>query len=351
MSKKALIHIGTGKTGTTSIQKSLSAQKQKLAGIGYPNVVGNAHHFLEVVYSERSALSRGHRGVYKDDASRLKDASVLKSRFLKRLRNIKGVIISSEFLGKFEEPQILSLKKDLDKAGYTDYRIVCYIRNPISYYRSVLQQSLKANHVPPHPELFRYGVRETIENYRAVFGDNVVVRNFDDGLYEGDVVQDFVKQLEQFFDVAIAGIKSKSENRSLSAEALFILQRYRETYNSDKRNILTPRSELLLEYLEGLPATDTTPIKLKRGVEKLIRARFEDEALWIRDNYGIDFCMGPSGVDRDGEPNKIDYSLLENIIRKPFKKIDRIKFDIIDKFLGVYEPGNKKPPRWPFSRK
>lgn len=351
MSKKALIHIGTGKTGTTSIQESLSKQKKKLAGIAYPNVVGNAHHFLEVVYNERSGLSRGHRNAYKDEASRAKDAQSLRSRFLKRLRTDKGVIISSEFLSKFETSKILLLKKDLEKAGYTHFKIVCYVRNPITYYRSVLQQSLKASHLPPHPEAFKYGVRETIENYRAVFGDGVVVRAFDDSLYENDVVQDFVKEVEQFFGVKIVGVESRSRNRSLSAEALFILQRYQELYDVDQNNILTPKSELLLEYLERLPAAETTSIKLNRGVEEIIRARFEDEALWIKDNCGIDFNMGPSGVERDGASKKRDYQLLENIIRKPYKKIDNVKFDIIDRFLGMYEPENSKLPRWPFSKK
>ena len=345
MSKKALIHIGTGKTGTTSIQESLSTQKKKLAGIGYPNVVGNAHHFLEVIYNERYRLARGHRSVYKDEASRLKDAQVLKSKFLKRLRNSKGVIISSEFLSKFEVSKIYLLKKDLEEAGYTLFEIVCYVRNPVSYYRSVLQQSLRASHLPPHPEHFRYGVRETIENYRAVFGDHVVVRAFDDGLYDDDVVQDFVKQVEQFFGVEIAGIESKSKNHSLSAEALFILQRFREFYDFDKDSVLTPKSALLLDYLEGLPEAETTSIKLNRGVEELIQRRFEDEVLWIRENCGIDFHMAPSGLERHGESRKLDYQKLENIIRKPYKSLERVKFEIIDKFLGMYEPVNSKSLR------
>jgi hypothetical protein len=160
-----------------------------------------------------------------------------------------------------------------------------------------------------------------------------------------------VKQVEQFFGVKIVGIESKSKNRSVSAEALFILQRYRELYDFDKNNILTPKSELLLEYLEGLPASETTAIKLNPGVEELIRERFEDEVLWIRDNCGIDFCMGPSGVERDGKSEMRNYHLLQNIIRKPYKNIDNVKFDIMDKFLGMYEPVNGKLPRWPFSKK
>jgi hypothetical protein len=353
MSKRALIHVGTGKTGTTSIQESLSSQKPKLAGIGYPNVAGNAHHFLDVVYNERAKLSRGYRTAYKDEAARLKDAETFRSRYLKRLTNNRAVIISSEFLNKFEESKIEALKEDLEACGYTKFRILCYVRNPISYYRSALQQSLKASHAPPHPGQFRYGVRTTIERYRRCFGDeNVVARAFDSGLYEGDVVQDFVKQVENFFGVEISGLKTKGQNYSISAEALFILQRYRELYDFDSENMLTPKSELLREYLERLPASEITPIQLNPGVEALIYRRFEDEVNWIRENCNIELEMDSSAVDLGLEYKKRNYHLLENIIKKPSDaSLDQIKFDMINSFLAMYESENAKSSRLPFFRK
>ncbi len=346
MSKQALIHIGTGKTGTTSIQESLSAQKRKLNGIGYPNVVGNAQHFLEVVYSDRSQLSRGHRSNYKDEAARLKDAKELRNKFLYRVLSKSKVIISSEFLGRFSREQILALKTDLDDAGYTDYRIICYVRDPVSYYRSVLQQKLKASHRPPHPAKFWYGARETIENYRQCYGDQVVVRTYDETLYEGDVVRDFLRQAEQFFNVQISGIKSKSKNRSLSAEALFVLQRYRELYDFDKDNVQTPGSQLLIKYLAQLPADQMTPIELHPRVEDIILERFQDDMQWLKENYGIDFCTRPrSGVNGPVMKQR-NYQLLESIIRKPpDSSIDLVMFDIIDTFLGIYESADGKLSR------
>ncbi len=46
--KKALIHIGTHKTGTTSIQGFL--KRAELEGINYPAVRGPNHNFLYQVY-------------------------------------------------------------------------------------------------------------------------------------------------------------------------------------------------------------------------------------------------------------------------------------------------------------
>jgi hypothetical protein len=336
MGKKALIHIGTGKTGTTSIQESLASQKKKLGGIGYPNITGNAHHFLEVVYQQYSHLSRGHRSEYADEAARLKHAKILHSKFLRRVRQNKNIIISSEFLGRFKKQQVLALKSDLDDNGYTDYRVVCYVRDPVSYYRSLLQQKLKASHHPPNPRNFKYGFREAIENHRAYYGDKVIVRAYDDALYQGDVVKDFLRLAEKFFKVDYSRVKSISANRSLSAEAIFILHRYRELYEFDKDNISTPKSSVLLQYLTQLPETETSPIELHPVVEEVIRERVQDDLLWLKESCGVDFQRQPVAVLPARKNRVRNFDLLENIIRKPADaSIDQIKYGLIDRCLEM----------------
>jgi len=336
MGKKALIHIGTGKTGTTSIQESLASQKRKLGGVGYPNIVGNAHHFLEVVYQQYSHLSRGHRSEYADEAARLKHAKTLRSKFLRRVRQKKNIIISSEFLGRFKKQQVLALKTDLDNSGYTDYRVVCYVRDPVSYYRSLLQQKLKSSHHPPNPQNFKYGFREAIENHRAYYGDNVIVRAYDDALYQGDVVKDFLRLAESFFEVDYSRVKSVSANRSLSAEAIFILHSYRELYEFDKDNIPTPKSSVLLQYLTQLPEAETSPIELHPGVEEVIQERVQDELVWLKDSCGIDFLRQTVEVSKARKPMVGNLDLLENIIRKPADgSMDKIKYGLIDRGLKM----------------
>lgn len=336
MGKKALIHIGTGKTGTTSIQDSLASQKRRMGLVGYPNVVGNAHHFLEVVYQEYSSLSRGHRNDYVDEAERQKDARTLRSKFLRRVRQNKNIIISSEFLSRFKKEQVLALKTDLDDRGYTDYRVICYVRDPVFYYRSLLQQKLKASHHPPNPREFKYTFRDSIESHRQCYGDRVIVRAYDDGNQEWDVVKDFLQIAEHFFNVDYSRIKSKSTNRSLSAEAMFILHRYRELNEFEKDNVFTPKSQLLLQYPTQLPEYATTPIELNPGVDELIRKRFQGDLLWLKESCGVDFQREVVSA-----PSRMNYKhrnmdLLENIIRKPADiLIDQIKYDLIDRCLEM----------------
>ena len=51
MAKKIIVHAGFHKTGTTAIQSSFFAAKDKLSklGITYPDVGGKAHH--KAIYS------------------------------------------------------------------------------------------------------------------------------------------------------------------------------------------------------------------------------------------------------------------------------------------------------------
>jgi hypothetical protein len=61
MNKKALIHIGTGKTGSTSIQNTLAKHYDNLSqcGIGYHLITGqNYHNNLISLYREYSRLPR-----------------------------------------------------------------------------------------------------------------------------------------------------------------------------------------------------------------------------------------------------------------------------------------------------
>ena len=116
---------------------------------------------------------------------------------------------------------------------------------------------------------------------------------------------------------------------------MFVMHRYRELYDFEMDNIITPRSLSLLEYLIQLPAAETSAVELNPGVEQIIRERFLDQVLWLKESCGIDFKWRKSGGDDRVYENR-NFDLLENIIRKPADtSIDRVKFDLIHKCLGM----------------
>lgn len=335
MSKQALIHIGTGKTGTTSLQNSLSTQKHKLQGVCYPNITGNAHHFLALIYQEYNQLSRGHRSNVRDARHLQRVAVKLRSDFLESINNADKIIISSEFLSRFQQEEILALKNDLEEIGFTNFLILCYVRDPVSYFKSVLQQKMKASHTPLNPMKFHYTFRECIELYGDLFNNNIIVQAYDKSLYQGCVVQDFLKHAKEFFNTPLFQVKTENTNRSLSAEALFILQKYRELYESDMENIFTNKSRALLDTLSKLPAEKTTTIKLQQEIGQVIIRRHKEDVDWLKTNYKIRF--GNHSLDYPADETNaknIDYKLLRNIVCKPSEDaLDRIKFLLLDQLL------------------
>jgi len=335
MSKQALIHIGTGKTGTTSLQNSLSTQKHKLQDVCYPNITGNAHHFLALIYQEFDQLSRGHRAYVRDAKHHQRIAIKLRFDFLESISNANKIIISSEFLSRFRQKEVLALKDDLKNIGFTNFLILCYVRDPVSYFRSVLQQKMKASHIPLSPKEFRYAFRRCIELYCNLFNNNIIIQAYDNTLHQGCVVQDFIMRAEEFFNTRSLRIKTKNTNRSLSAEALFILQQYRKLYESEMENVFTDKSQALLEILSKLPATKTTKIKLQQGVGQIITHYHKEDIDWLEAKFKIRFEKHHQAhPTEETECQKIDYNLLENIICKPGEDtLERVKFLLLEQLL------------------
>ena len=335
MSKQALIHIGTGKTGTTSLQNSLSTQKHKLQDVRYPNISGNAHHFLALIYQKFDQLSRGHRANVQDAKHHQHIAVKLRSDFLESISNADKIIISSEFLSRFRQKEILALKSDLEDVGFTQFLILCYVRDPVSYFKSVLQQQMKASYTPLNPIRFHYTFRGCIELYSDLFDDNIIVQAYDNTLYQGCVIQDFLMHAEEFFNTLPFRVETKNTNRSLSAEALFILQKYRELYDFDMENIFTSKSRALLEALSKLPAPITTKIILQQGVDQIIIRRHKEDVDWLKTNYKISFENRSQDHPMD-ETNarNLNYNLLGNVICKPSEDaLDKVKYLLLNQLL------------------
>jgi len=165
--KKILIHIGTGKTGSSSIQKTLSIahEEKRIAPIVYPRILPeyDGHEFLLYAFEDPAKLPRGHYQKYhnSDKGSRY-NMELLKSKLEEATFGYENLILSSEYLGRFSPGGIASLKKFLFKAGFNTIKILVYVREPSSYYLSFIQQQLKASCEFTHPDQFRYPFKSMI---------------------------------------------------------------------------------------------------------------------------------------------------------------------------------------------
>lgn len=135
MAKRAIVHAGFHKTGTTALQSALFAVTEKLEkrGFTYPHIGGKAHH--KAIYSLMEKgwgwEDRGGNPVDPDKWPEL----------VKKVRRAKeSAIISSEFLCELNEVQIAKFKKDLD---IEDVTIYFTLRPLLKIVPSAYQQHLK----------------------------------------------------------------------------------------------------------------------------------------------------------------------------------------------------------------
>jgi len=318
--KKILLHIGTGKTGTTSIQHTLdkAARDQALGTIAYPRLKGRDHNFLSALYRQYEDLPRQYRSRYAERRALLsQDVATFSDGLRQAIRDHDEIVLSGEYLSQFTADQAQRFMSDLADLGVNEIGVVVYVRNPASRYLSWVGQRLKAAASFASPAEFKDMFMDVLDVWGGLSA-KLVVRPFErQQLYRGDVVRDFLLVTAEFFgrDFGAENVTVVPRNESLSAEAMIVMQRYRESFYPDDHDVFKADSDRLYEMLETskgeLP--QTTP-RLKREVAHIVMERHAEDlsALWRR--YGVDLREGHYGGDEKPPTPRQSYVELHEIL-------------------------------------
>lgn len=281
-----IVHAGTPKTGTTSLQENLARQSDLLLrhGILYPLLPDGRrdHNLLTTMLLPREGWARGFR----DKPDSIRDAArALWEHIAARARRLQPAVtvLSAEFFFAMPVEAWRQFRAMADEV-FSDTRVVAYVREPAGQYLSRLQQAVKGSGEIAAPARSRFIVRRRVETMREAFGGAVELRGFGPGMLAGDcVVRDFLSRLPvedaPVFDVVRA-------NESLSAEAVYILQRAHQLALPQVGRI-TPASSRLVAALGRLPGG--TRARLRPGVAPLLRAAAAAELAWLDEQFGIRF--------------------------------------------------------------
>lgn len=296
MTKTALLHIGTPKTGTSSIQDCLARARVdgSLGRICYPLWADDLYQLrLAALYVPEETWTRRFYPMRRREIERYR-------RFLfGKLRASNSAILSAEVMSWFfPPPAVARLRADLESVGFRNFHVVLYIRDPADFYLSVTQQHLRE---PVHsaapfvedPATFAYGFRRIAETWEQVFPGRLIVRRFPTDPRH-DVVDDFAAVLHQCLGVGLHRVPTRS-NATLSAEGMQILQDYRETYWPDEEDFWTPDVARLVTYLQQSVQDigQTRPV-LKRDIADRIRASHQTDADELASRYGVDLGLRTS---------------------------------------------------------
>ncbi len=295
-------HIGSHKTATTSIQRSLLASPSVLSDAGYWFVAERAHvltHFAANPARIHPDMVR-RRG--REEVDRLGLAAVAGMEAAAESSAVQHAIFSTEealFLSAAEVAEMAVFFKRLSRRVV----IIYYVRHPLSRLPSVLTEAVKSA-----GGRLGMGLERMVEDYRSVlapwiasFGNEALdVRSFvPDTMPEGSPVCDFCHAIEA--PSLYPKLDVVRENDGLSAAAVMIKSALNGTgavQGHDKALVdllaeiegpklglsaadiapLRPRIEENLAYLEAtfgitLPEPELRPVEMNRNII------FDDQAL------------------------------------------------------------------------
>lgn len=208
---KIVIHVGSSKTGTTSIQGCLNKNPDMLAEHGVRFIRTGRKHIAHTPI-HRALRGETAVGLWQDIETELKDngakVGILSSEYFFYPRSAEG----------FDAYMPPHLKENT--------KVVAYIRRQDKYLESAYKQHVKVGKVRPDPKAYydqrkhQFQYIDALNSHAQAFGtENVIVRPYErPRLKGGDVVQDFLQAIglpeDERFNTQAAG-----SNKSLSREA------------------------------------------------------------------------------------------------------------------------------------
>lgn len=304
--KKLLLHIGLPKTGTSSIQETLSraATAGQLHDVVYPHLGERDHYFIAALYQSHDRLPRTIRH-QRTSLGTAFDRRLEKFRnglFL-AIENYPRIIISAESLAHFSPSEATALRDDFVRLGATEVCVLAYVREPASLYLSNIQQQLKASHEFISPDRFHYSYAQRLNTWKQLFRV-VRIRPYNKSqLHEGDVVRDAILNASNFFgrEIANADLPISNINESISAEGMILLQRYRTRHHANESDVPTRDTQSLVRLLQSSTATikQTAP-RLKETIATLLKSRHARDLERLRRDFDVDLRD-----TRDENPHRV----------------------------------------------
>jgi hypothetical protein len=287
---RAIVHAGMPKTGSSSIQAHFARAAHP--GLERWDSEGFTSHMLPllVAFGEPARLAQ-HRAIRARGQAFVDRLPRLRRRLLAgaeaQATRLAGsetrFFVSSERLTQIDDAGSVEPFARWIGARASEIRVIAYVRPPVSWGRSMLQQALKSGIVRPgglRPVWAQY--RERFERLDGAFGrDRVELVAFRPERFPGgDVVADFAARL----GLEVAPGSAERANESLSLEAAAILfATHRARREAGERIVPHTAARAYVEAVRRLPGR---PLVLAAALwAEPLRDQAADLA-WIEDRLG-----------------------------------------------------------------
>ncbi|MCB1390641.1 MAG: hypothetical protein KDK12_16105 [Rhodobacteraceae bacterium] len=294
---KTVLHIGMSKTGSTSIQKTLTKYADRLAsqGIVYPQLTRQPHHvYLVPAVLQEDEWKREFGVDTPENRARVVQSS---ERAWAKLADIVAeartrgdtLIISCEHIIGLRRPALLRMIERLNSLGL-EIAPKAYVRSPTSHFLSASQQLLKysAQIKPPTTEL-RYRIK--LNRFGDLPVEPLNVRVFARSQLEQErVVRDFLHNSTGVAIDSLGDFEVVSDNESLSAEGMALMQDFNQTVFPDGAPFGNALSKKVLALVgEADRAFGNTKPRLHDHLRALLARRHASDIAWLKEMHGLTF--------------------------------------------------------------
>ncbi|MBA6414280.1 hypothetical protein H2508_14285 [Parahaliea sp. F7430] len=322
--ERIYLHVGLGKTGSSSIQRAAVGQHDQLLdvhGIHFPLIDGdprpfNGNHtlFLSSLFGSKPELQRPNQlyGLGSYDAISKANEDVLRQfeqGFL--ATSATKLLLSAEGVGHYSRGRMQRLA-DWLYTFTSDVRVVACLRNPIDALSSEIQQRLKTGAIlenlyrdPPH-----YSYRTVLTDLESVFGrSSFLLYDYADAIESrGGLVAEFFRQIGLSLSGMDEVLDGEVVNTSMSQEGALLLSalnRQRPLFVNGSVN--PSRSpEDVLEFI-SIPGKK---YQAPEWVYRQLRSQVEPELAWLYSNYGLILrelkSLRPNPLSRQWSEQSID---------------------------------------------
>ena len=344
--KRLYLHVGSEKTGTTSIQRALHEHRERLCDLNfyYPKTFAVGRNLLFATMFHRDPLSiplwKVGIDAYGGSQQSLRDALAVELE--NELENVRAdnLIISSEFLAVRAE--VDQLKAYCDELA-DETKVVLYLREPVSLLLSVHSTLVKSGGqgFPALDELDRGAIPSRIHAQRNISRlldhferSDLHLRLFEkERLVNGSAVDDFVSLIG--LDDYLGDFAVGRENVSLSREAIPLL----ELVNDYLPPIVDgKRSTARTRLIEELAALDSTGMFGRRSLPakyvELVRKVTEPGNEWVRQNFFPDqsqLFATAEHAETEAEPETAALAYAAQLIARAFERVDELEAAIAEK--------------------
>lgn len=285
------LHIGSPKTGTTSIQNNFFVNKSKLRNQGflYPGKTVDQ----QLIYFGGKPEKEFWPRKFKSINARQLDYSVrtffqnFETEINKDGNKHLDVIASSEYLFEYKEGYVQCLTKYL-KRFFDEIKVYVFLRIPIHYYKSAEQQGIKHRSYIINPWCFKYPFRDTITRWSN--HTNLRVLKYSPGLDSFDTLSESLGLESSEFRVY-----KKKLNPSMSIEQMLLLEKLQHHLYQNYEN----RFKNHLSIISQINSSFTNKPELQEWVRPVIHMRHKEDLFWLSQNHGIDFGSNSEDQTKD----------------------------------------------------